>query len=109
MTETLTPIERALTPSDRTRLQSTCDRVGIPWQTWRRVSWLRIEFETLAVEAEADRIQLHDGGGRGDALANAAERIGVDYGAHRQRIQRARRDAYDPARDPECDKMSLTS
>lgn len=91
-----------LAPPDRLALKRTCDRLGISWRGWRRVSWLRVQYEALAVEGEADRMQRERPGlGRMRALELACWRVGVSFGSHRSRVQRAVRDALDPAREPD--------
>lgn len=101
------PVE-FLRPEDRCALLRTCEVVGIPWWTWRRIGWLREHFELLAVEAEADRVRVEwektgQRAGRMKALAEAASRVGIVHETHRTRLARALRCSLDPTKDPTKD------
>ncbi len=82
-----------LKPSDREALQRACRALGVPLDAWRRIRLLRGVYETLAVQAEADRVQDELDCGRGTAVEEAACRVGVNEDTHRTRLKRALRDS----------------
>ncbi len=97
----------ALLPSDRDWLVRACHARGIPPRTWHRVPSLSLEAEVLAVETLADRLEGEAGSSRTGAVEAACHRLGIPYDTHHRRIQRARKDAYDPERGAIGDESSL--
>lgn len=89
-----------LRPEDRITLRRCCDVLGIPLQSWRDVDWLGRGFEVLAVEAQADRIQLRTGRGHTWCVAEAAFQLGIPYNTHLTRIKRAKADARGVQSEP---------
>ena len=100
--------EDSLESVDLAALRRCCDMLGVAFHLWRRVSWLRVHFETVAIEAVADRIQeQRPGSSRGEAHREACADLGVPLGTHHQRRQRARRDAVNP-QGPEIESDILS-
>jgi hypothetical protein len=98
---------RMLTQSDRAALQRMCTVLGIAWQGWRRVPWLRTAIETLATETEAARIVHAEGCSRLDAVERAALRAGVHPDTHRKRLDRARHEARFDLPEECADNLSM--